>query len=808
MQRCSNHKNCGGKCEWWSHRHDLKADEPCPDGVVTGCRGKVIGVEDEKETWWLRRAFETLPELTEEQATAVRSLLLAVRRGESLPQLTTMEWLEKYRGFKVKDEIEKAVDESGRVMAGVNRAAIGQMFKVCPPCGQRRAESQPLSYTPPSLPPAIPRNRQPHYATTDGLPIVLYGGVGRHASTDALTRRYAEALFKLGVDVRLHAYPTPVEDTAEWNRVRRFFIEEPQRFAATFTWRCDLSVPKERTAFRAVYSNADDFSCFEPPVVEIMNGMDAVFTASRWSADVMRENGVRNPVVIPLGVDRGRFQPVPLPDFFLLSPRLKVVLDHRALHRHGGGVGIADGTFVFFWAGMAQPRKGLTKTIEAYCAAFETQLENVLLWVHARNDYWGRQGFDEAQRVTSELASQRCPPMLLTDGAVTDAELNLILNRADCYLQTSLLEGFGLCGLQAMSCGTPVIATLYSGQTEYCDETNCFPVSCRDGEAEYSQLPPRARGKLKWADYERQSLEGQMRRAYEDVGERGRVLARGSETARAWSWERGARVMVGAIEGMGHQVARLTQEWAQRVSVLAPVRNGAAAIDRFLNSLFSVEAGVTFDVVVCDDGSTDDTWEALQKWHRRVKILRNETPQGEPFTRNRLFAESEGGWCFLCDADVEIVQAGWLRNLKASQERTEAGMVAPMLVFPDGSIQSAGGELDANGCPCRHRYKGLPADTPEANEPCEVLYAPAAAWFAPRVVVEGVGGLDEQFSPTFFGDVDWCYRARASGYKVWYEPTVKIVHHEAQWGNPQERGVAFVANREIFLRMRESLYAD
>ena len=45
-----------------------------------------------------------------------------------------------------------------------------------------------------------------------------------------------------------------------------------------------------------------------------------------------------------------------------------------------------------------------------------------------------------------------------------------------------------------------------------------------------------------------------------------------------------------------------------------------------------------------------------------------------------------------------------------------------------------------------------------------------------RSAAEGVGPLDERF-PLFFNDVDLCYRLRAAGWEIWYDPRVRVLHH-------------------------------
>jgi hypothetical protein len=62
-----------------------------------------------------------------------------------------------------------------------------------------------------------------------------------------------------------------------------------------------------------------------------------------------------------------------------------------------------------------------------------------------------------------------------------------------------------------------------------------------------------------------------------------------------------------------------------------------------------------------------------------------------------------------------------------------------------------------------------------------------------RQVWEELGGLDEQFYPVWFEDVDFCRRARDRGYRVFYEPGVVAIHQ----GGHSIRKI-LLENRELY----------
>ena len=68
----------------------------------------------------------------------------------------------------------------------------------------------------------------------------------------------------------------------------------------------------------------------------------------------------------------------------------------------------------------------------------------------------------------------------------------------------------------------------------------------------------------------------------------------------------------------------------------------------------------SFELIVCDDGSTDGTWAELQRSCMEVaelRLLRNPSRQGIPPTMKRLYAEAQGEWIYFTPADGQVPAA-------------------------------------------------------------------------------------------------------------------------------------------------------
>ena len=98
------------------------------------------------------------------------------------------------------------------------------------------------------------------------------------------------------------------------------------------------------------------------------------------------------------------------------------------------------------------------------------------------------------------------------------------------------------------------------------------------------------------------------------------------------------------------------------ISVVIAVRNGSAVIERCLESLEACRspAGFEVEVLVVDDGSTDDTREIVRGF-KGVRLLEQE-PSGPSAARNRGILASRGEAIAFTDADCEVDEA-WLIEL-------------------------------------------------------------------------------------------------------------------------------------------------
>ena len=221
-------------------------------------------------------------------------------------------------------------------------------------------------------------------------------------------------------------------------------------------------------------------------------------------------------------------------------------------------------------------------------------------------------------------------------------------------------------------------------------------------------------------------------------------------------------------------------------SVIVLVCNKAGYTARCLGGLAKTQWR-PLEVIVIDNGSTDETPELLDDFERRagefdiaVKRGRNETNAGAVTGRNQALEIAEGELIAFMDNDVAVRSRAWIETLAGALDGTERGGIAgPKLIypFPPHLIQCAGAAVSRRG---RVFFlgRGERRDAAEFDRPAEVQCLISACWLMRRAVYEEVGPLEEGYNPVQFEDIDYCYAARERGWKVLYEPGAELYHFE------------------------------
>ena len=234
---------------------------------------------------------------------------------------------------------------------------------------------------------------------------------------------------------------------------------------------------------------------------------------------------------------------------------------------------------------------------------------------------------------------------------------------------------------------------------------------------------------------------------------------------------------------------------AASVSVVIPTRDRPDLLERCVDSVFRAGWPADAEIVVVDNGSTDPRLgELLRSFTQRaaLRTVRMDIPFNFAQLCNAGVDAARGRIAVLLNNDAEV-HAGWLGELVPLAMRNDVGAVGPLILYPDGRIQSAGVFVGVNRT-ATSALEGFDARSPAAQAWCASrrrMSAMLGACFAvERAKYQAIGGMDASFAVSH-NEVDFCLRLDASGLANVFTPFARVIHVEGATRGfevtPQER---------------------
>lgn len=239
-----------------------------------------------------------------------------------------------------------------------------------------------------------------------------------------------------------------------------------------------------------------------------------------------------------------------------------------------------------------------------------------------------------------------------------------------------------------------------------------------------------------------------------------------------------------------------------RLSVVILNWNGRRHLERYLPSVVAHTEGDA-EVVVADNGSTDDSLQWLRLNYPDVRVIRLDRNYGFAGGYNRALREVASEYVLLLNSDVEVTAGWWQPLVEVLDTESDVAAVAPKLLADMERTKfeyagAAGGFIDYLGYPfCRGRIlSNVEEDRGQYDNRRDIFWASGAAMCCRREVFESLGGFDEDFF-AHMEEIDLQWRMQLAGWRIVVEPK-SVVYHLGG-------GTLPASSRKIFLNHRNNL---
>lgn len=227
-----------------------------------------------------------------------------------------------------------------------------------------------------------------------------------------------------------------------------------------------------------------------------------------------------------------------------------------------------------------------------------------------------------------------------------------------------------------------------------------------------------------------------------------------------------------------------------------------------IESIYKVKPNVSFEIIVVDNNSGDNTPQWIDDDFPEVVMIANKDNRGFPKAVNQGVRKARGRYILLLNPDITVLEDSMDELFKYMETHKEVGLVGPKLINPNGSLQKSCFKYYPNTRIILYRrtflgnfngaqkvLKKFTMDEWDHNEEKEVAWVLGSSMLVRREAIEDIGLMDERFF-MYMEDVDWCRRLWQNGWKVMYFPHVKMVHYYARASADNANAFAAFFNKQ------------
>lgn len=213
---------------------------------------------------------------------------------------------------------------------------------------------------------------------------------------------------------------------------------------------------------------------------------------------------------------------------------------------------------------------------------------------------------------------------------------------------------------------------------------------------------------------------------------------------------------------------------AQKISVIIPNYNGQDLLKKNLPTV--LKNCPNCEIIVVDDGSSDDSVEFLKKHFKNIEVVEGKKNQGFAETINLGIQKAKGDYLLLLNTDVSP-RPGFLQKALDHFEKNKENKIFAVGLC---DISHENGKTVKRGRGMAKFEKGFLFHSAAPIRSGETFWVSGGSGLFDRRKFLELGGFDPVFAPFYWEDIDLSYRAQKGGLICMFEPQSQIDHYHLE----------------------------
>ena len=259
----------------------------------------------------------------------------------------------------------------------------------------------------------------------------------------------------------------------------------------------------------------------------------------------------------------------------------------------------------------------------------------------------------------------------------------------------------------------------------------------------------------------------------------------------------------------------------KKVSVCIVTLNASKYLHHCLTLLEQSQGAEIEQIIVVDNRSNDNTVKMIHEKHSSVTLIQNNRNEGYTIPMNRAMKEADGEYLLILNPDAFVKPKAVAALANFLDLHPEVGIAGPKVLNVDGTFQKSCRRGVARPWnvisyftglaerfPDNSKYTGYHLSHLDENILNEVDGVSGSCMMIRRNLIDKIDCFDERFF-AYQEDSDYCFRAKAAGWKIYYVPEAEVIHDAGRGGSAAYKYRSlFEWHRSYYLLYKKHFSAD